>query len=136
MGNDFEEDVMNWLNDNCSKDYTRDEQFCTFNIGEPPKPRKFDIVSKDRSVVIECKCFTWTKSGGTPHGKMKSISEAVLRLSFITNADTYIVIKRDLRLKSSESLAEYYFRRFGNMLRGTRILEFDEKIGELREITE
>jgi hypothetical protein len=134
IGEKFEHKVMTWLNKNNEKIYLRNDKVCEFNIGKPPSKRKFDIVSKDRSEVYECKCFTWTSSGGAPHGKMKSISEAVLRLSFISGAETYIVLKRDLRPKNAEPLADYYLRRFGHMLRDTKILEFDDEVMSMREL--
>jgi len=134
IGEEFEIKVMKWLNENRNKVFTRDDSTCTFDIGNPPSSRKFDVVSEDRKDIFECKCFTWTSSGGAPHGKMKSISEAVLRLSFINEAETFIVLKRDIRPKTSELLADYYYRRFGHMLRNTKILEFDDKLMSMREV--
>ena len=33
------------------------------SIGRPPKEYKSDLADADRSIVDECKCYTWTDSG-------------------------------------------------------------------------
>ena len=118
------------------KTYTRDKQVITFNIGTPPKPHRFDIVIDDRTVVIECKCITWTETGNVPSGKIKSINEAVFFLSFVTDADTYVVIKKSesAHRKQNESLADYYFRINQHLLRRTKILEYDDVNDVMRKI--
>ena len=40
------------------------------------KDHKFDVVSADNSIVIECKCYTWTESGNVPSAKMGFVNEA------------------------------------------------------------
>ena len=39
-------------------------------IGVPAKVHKFDCASLDQSIVVECKCFTWTVTGNIPSAKM------------------------------------------------------------------
>jgi len=136
IGREFEEKVMAWFEEHHNVGFSRKSDVNMISIGKPPKKHEFDVVSEDRSFVIECKCFTWTITDGMPSGKMKSISEAVLRLSFISNAKTFVVIKKSYSNKRKETLAEYYYRRFGHMLRRTRILEFeyDDKNQTMREI--
>jgi hypothetical protein len=38
---------------------------------------KFDLVSSDEQTVIECKSFTWTKSGNYPSGKVAEAQRAI-----------------------------------------------------------
>ena len=52
-------------------------------IGDPAKDHKFDIVSGDNSIAIECKCYTWTVTGNVPSAKMGFTNEAAFYLSFL-----------------------------------------------------
>ena len=52
-------------------------------IGEPPKGHKFDLASEDKSIVVECKCYTWTDSGNVPSAKLMGLDEAVFYFSFL-----------------------------------------------------
>ena len=49
-----------------------EKKFCTsfepeavVAIGKPAKNHKFDLANDDRSIVAECKCYTWTELGKT-----------------------------------------------------------------------
>src|SRR3989442_603185 len=77
-------------------------------IGSPPKPHRFDLASRSRGVVCECKSFTWTASGKVPSAKITTLREAVQYLLALP-AETIKVIamKRSLRSTHRESLAEY-----------------------------
>ena len=46
-------------------------------IGKPAKDHKFDLANKARSIVAECKCYTWTDSGNVPSAKLMGLDEAV-----------------------------------------------------------
>lgn len=62
-------------------------------IGNPPKGHKFDIVSEDAHIAIECKRYTWTEGGNVPSAKMGTMNEAVFYLSFLPDTyDKYIVM--------------------------------------------
>ena len=54
------------------------EQEATIPIGKPPKKHKYDLASIDRSIVVECKCYTWTDSGNVPSAKLMGMNEAML----------------------------------------------------------
>lgn len=47
------------------------EQEVAIPIGHPPKEHKFDLANGDRTIVAECKCYTWTDSGNVPHYKLQ-----------------------------------------------------------------
>ena len=80
-------------------------------IGKPAQDHKFDIVNPEKSIVIECKRYTWTATGNVPSAKMGFTNEAAFYLSFLPDTYVkYIVMLRSHHEKRNESLAEYYFR--------------------------
>ena len=102
-------------------------------IGEPPKDHKFDIVNTEKTIVIECKRYTWTETGNIPSAKMGFTNEAAFYLSFLPDTyEKYIVMLRSHHEKRSESLAEYYFRTNRHLLGKTIIAEYDPDADELR----
>ena len=95
-------------------------------IGNPPKPHKFDLVSDDKSIVAECKNYSWTETGNIPSAKMAFLNQAVLYLSHISKeAKKIIVLRKDRHPKRKESLAEYYVRTYSYLLEEICIMEFD-----------
>lgn len=103
-------------------------------IGNPPKEHKFDFASSDLKYVGECKNYSWTTSGNVPSAKMGFTNEAVFYLSFLSD-DKYrfLVMRKDVRSKRNETLAEYYYRTNRHLLRGVHILEIDLENNTLRE---
>lgn len=95
-------------------------------IGNPSKLHRFDFVSDDNLIIVECKCYTWTGSGNLPSAKIGFINEAVFYMSYLPNSLTkIIVLKKSNRIKNSESLAQYYIRINGHLLEGIKIIEVD-----------
>lgn len=45
-------------------------------LGNPPKPHKFDWVSCDGGIVVECKYYSYTESGNNPSAKIMGLNEA------------------------------------------------------------
>jgi len=96
------------------------------NIGNPPKSRNFDLVSKDNSVVVECKCYSWTQSNNNPSAKMATLNEAVLYFTLLDGAyEKVIVMKKSIHPTRNETLAEYYLRTYRFVLQGITLLEID-----------
>ena len=86
----------------------------------------FDIANKEGTVVVECKCYTWTETGNVPSAKMGFTNEAAFYLSFLSDeVDKSIVMLRATHPKRTETLAEYYFRTNRHLLGKIKILEFD-----------
>ncbi len=99
-------------------------------IGEPPKPHRFDCVSSNRQIVIECKCYAWTAAGNIPSAKLRTLNEAVLYMSCLPPDTVKIIaMKKTLRPGKPETLAQYYNRVNGHLLKGIRIVEMDENNG-------
>ena len=96
------------------------------DIGNPPKSHKFDLVSSDRSVAVECKCYSWTMGQNNPSAKMATLNEAVLYFKLMPDLwKKVIVMKKSIHLKRSETLAEYYLRIYNFMLDGITLIEID-----------
>ena len=129
-GRDFETAVCLWFKSQYNKDFYSKP----IGIGNPPKLHNFDLVSDDNSIVIECKCYSWTESGNVPSAKMGFVNEAVFYLSFISNADTYVVLKKAIHPRRAETLADYYYRTNKHLLGQTKVLEYDVELSAMREI--
>ena len=76
VGRKFQEFVQTILKE---KYNTYFEQEAAIPIGRPPKEHKFDLANADRSIVAECKCYTWTDSGNVPSAKLMGLDEAVAK---------------------------------------------------------
>lgn len=97
-------------------------------IGNPPKPHKFDMVSDDGQIIVECKCYTWTKSGNVPSAKLSTLDEAVLYMRSVTyKAKKIIAMRRDLNEKRRISLAEYFCDKKGHLLDDIEVWEIDDE---------
>lgn len=97
-----------------------------FPIGSPPKQHRFSLVSTDRRYVGEAKNFSWTASGNMPSAKMAFVNQAVFYLSYLPrDLIRFVVMRRDVRPKSGESLADYYYRTYRHLLSGVAIVEVD-----------
>ena len=138
IGKLFEMSVMKWLSDNYPEKIFNNDKLIA--IGTPRKDKKFDIVSSDNLIVIECKCYTWTETGNVPSAKMGFVNEAVFYLSFINvinpDAKTYVVMKKSISTerKQSESLASYYYRTYSHLLGKTKIIEYDDINETMKDI--
>ena len=95
-------------------------------IGNPPKQHKFDMASRDKRIVGEAKCFTWTEAGNIPSAKMGFVNQAVFYLSHLpANTTRFVVMPRDIRPRTGEALADYYYRTYHHLLAGAQIIELD-----------
>ena len=107
------------------------------NIGNPPKAHKFDLVSKDKSVVVECKCYSWTAGKNSPSAKLSTLNEAVLYLKLLTGfCVKVIVMTKVVHPSRNETLAEYYMRRYNFVLEGITLIEVDVDNQVIRVIKE
>ena len=106
-------------------------------IGNKPKlDHRFDLGTDDRSIICECKSYSWTKSGNVPSAKLGFINEAVFFLSFLRpNTHRYVVLRRAFHKKRNITLAEYYKKRYSSLLGGIKILEIDMESNTVRELS-
>ena len=132
VGRKFQELVQSIL----EKEYsTSFEQEAVVAIGKPPKGHKYDLANEDRSIVAECKCYTWTETGNVPSAKMGFANEAAFYLSFLPETyEKYIVMLYSFHEKRHETLAEYYYRTNRHLLGKIKVAEFDPDKNVLRII--
>lgn len=106
------------------------------SIGEPKAEHAFDLANEDKSIVIECKNYTWTKAGNVPSAKVSStINEAVLYFSFLdANVRKILCLKKSVHPKRQETLTEYYVRAYGHLLRDITVYEIDESTQEIKKL--
>lgn len=111
------------------------EQEAAIPIGKPKTNHKFDLANKDRSIVAECKCYTWTDSGNVPSAKLMGLDEAVFYFGFLPPETKKILcMKKAVYPGKNESLAEYYVRVHGHLLNDVFVYEIteDRDIKEIR----
>ncbi len=124
-GRDFEERAVKALT---KKFDTEFEMQYAIKIGNPPTEHRFDLVSKDKKYIVECKCYSWqTKGGNIPSGRIAALNEALLYLSYAPRKTyRYIILPKSLHNTREETFAQYYVRRFKHLFDGVKVLEIDE----------
>lgn len=116
-----------------TKKWAENQFGCSFIIGQavdigiPPKPHKFDLVSKDEGIVVECKCYTWTEGGNVPSAKLATLDEAILYMRSISRpAHKIIVMQYAWNEKKGVSLAEYFCEKKGHLLDDISVWELKD----------
>ena len=131
VGHRFQELVKTALEDAYSTVF---EQEASIPIGRPAKDHKYDLANRDRSIVAECKCYTWTDSGNVPSAKLMGLDEAVFYFGFLPPETKKILcMKKATYQGKTETLAEYYVRVHGHLLGDGFVYEITDE-GDLREI--
>lgn len=96
-------------------------------IGKPAKLHRFDLVSQDLSIVVECKCYTWTDTGNVPSAKLMGMNEALFYMGYLPESTKKILcVRKSQHPKKTETLAEYYVRIDGHLLRDVCVFEVDD----------
>ncbi len=124
VGKDFENIVSKWA----KKQFK--SNFCekAIGIGNPAKPHKFDLVSEDNAVIIECKCYTWTIGNNVPSAKMAVLDEAAFYLLNVKYpVKRIIAMKKDYNDKKKQTLADYFCEKKGHLLEDIAVVEIDDK---------
>ena len=105
------------------------------SIGQPKTEHAFDLSNGNKAIVIECKNYTWTTAGNVPRAKISTINEAVLYFSFLdANVRKILCLKKSVHPKRQETLAEYYVRTYGHLLRDITVYEIDESTQEIKKL--
>ena len=105
-------------------------------IGKPPKEHRFDLVSEDGKIIIECKCYTWTKAGFVPSAKLATLDEAVLYMRNVPyDARKIIIMHRAVHEKRNITLAEYFVDKKSHLLGDVEVAEVSET-DKLRFVTQ
>lgn len=97
-------------------------------IGKPAKGHRFDCVSEDGKIIVECKAYAWTNTGNVPSAKLMGLNEALFYMSYLPEDITKILcIKKATHPKRTETLAEYYHRIDGHLFRDVKLFEVDDE---------
>lgn len=88
-----------------------------------PLIHEFDLVSEDGSVVGECKCYKWTKSGNYPQGKISTANEALFYLSRVNAKEKFLVLNEDVSLEG-KSLPDVYVRRSSGLMDDIKVYKY------------
>lgn len=105
-----------------------------FPLGTPPKLHPFDIVSRSRSVVCECKAYTWTSGGNVPSAKITHLREAVGYLNQLPGEVIRILaVQRATHVRQRDTLGEYFVRLNATMIGEVVVVESDSA-SALREL--
>ena len=124
VGRKFQEFVQTILKE---KYNTYFAQEAAIPIGRPPKEHKFDLANADRSIVAECKCYTWTDSGNVPSAKLMGLDEAVFYFGFLPSGTKKLLcMKKAVFRGKQETLAEYYVRAHGHLLEDVSVIEISD----------
>jgi hypothetical protein len=96
------------------------------------KSHNFDLATKDRDIVAECKAFAFTATGNNPSAKITTLREATVYLRSVPgDIQRILVVKRDAHPKRGETLGHYFVRLNPNFLDKITVLEMPEAGGEL-----
>ena len=131
VGKKFQKTVVQALSQYFGKTF---EMETGIPIGVPAKVHKFDCASLDQSIVVECKCFTWTVSGNIPSAKLAFLNQAAYYLNFLPKDTTKIILMKQTMPLREETLAEYYYRINHHLLQGIHVYEMDENSMEMKYI--
>lgn len=133
IGKEFQVKVKNWFEDNMGHKFDLEHPIL---IGHPAKPHKFDVSDTNESIVVECKCYSWTDSGNIPSAKLRGLNEAIFYFSFLPpTTEKILVMSHAIHPKKSETLAEYYYRTNKHLLGDVKIIEFNMHTNFMRIIS-
>jgi len=96
-------------------------------IGDPPQLHTFDLATRDRRLVCECKAFAWTAGGNIPSAKITTLREAVTDLQQLpVQTVALLILQRDVHSLTNQTLADYFVRLNRHLIRQVRIAELDD----------
>jgi hypothetical protein len=96
------------------------------------KSHCFDLATKERDIVAECKAFRFTATGNNPSAKITTLREAVMYLGLIQESvERLLIVKHDPHPRRGETLGRYFVRLNTHLLERVTVLEIPENGGEL-----
>ena len=96
------------------------------------RPHSFDLASRERDIIAECKAFSFTATGNNPSAKITTLREAAMYLRSIKGDVTRVLmLKHDPHPKRGETLGHYFVRLNAHHLGPVVVLELPESGGTL-----
>ncbi len=101
------------------------------------KDRHYDLGSAAPAVIVECKSFRWTESGGVPHAKIRTMEKEMFCFHIApVEYRKILFVERSTRDGYDESLAEYFVRLHPHMIPDdVEIWEYDLAIKKVSVVT-
>jgi hypothetical protein len=87
------------------------------------KLHKFDLVSGDKAIVIECKSYNWTEGGNYPSGKIATLKEALFYFGRV-RAQKKILVMHHRTFPGKELLIDVFYRQNRNLLEDITLWDF------------
>ncbi|TKX60436.1 hypothetical protein EXE48_12720 [Halorubrum sp. ASP1] len=132
----FEDRVKRYFEQYFGRSFIREKEW---RVGQE-QVHKFDSVSKDGEIVIECKSYTWVNGEDIPPAKISTLNETLLFLSRVEAERKMIVIQDDFRDSDDKSLAEYYVDHYGGLMDDVEVWSYipqssieDDEVEQIRE---
>ena len=107
---EFENRVKEYVGNKFGKKFSEK----SLEVG-PNKFHKFDLVSDDGTIVVECKSYSWTKSDNFPSAKISTAIESLFYLSRIKVDKKILVFQEDINTQG-ESLVDVFVRRYDGVM--------------------
>jgi len=124
----FEERVGNYFGERLDCEFKERRQ----KVG-PEQEHKFDLVSADGEIVIECKSYTWTNGQNIPSAKVSTANEALFFLSRV-NAERKMLVMQDDFNHKGQSLVNKYVEWYGGLMDDTEVWRYLPKSEESDEV--
>ena len=109
----------------------------TFDLEVPidiggAKPHLFDLATRERDIVAECKAVAFTATGKNPSAKITTLREAAMYLHMIRrNCARLLIVKHNEHPIRLETLGRQFVRLNKHHLEQIVVLEMAETGGEL-----
>ncbi|MFH1546703.1 MAG: hypothetical protein ABIE14_04985 [Patescibacteria group bacterium] len=137
VGRDFEDKIHDYFLSK-DKEWSDLKKQLSIEIGVSSfkKEHKFDLGSRKKKIIIECKSGKWTKSLNVPSAKMSVWNEAMYYFHLAPKSyKKYFVVLKDFNKKKKITLVQYYIRRYEHMIpKGVNIFEYDEHNNNLEKV--
>jgi hypothetical protein len=135
----FEDRVKRYFEQYFERSFIREKEW---RVGQE-QVHKFDAVSENGEIVIECKSYTWVNGEDIPPAKISTLNETLLFLSRVEAERKMIVIQDDFRDSDKKSLAEYYVEHYGGLMDDVEVWSYipqgsieGDEVNQIREAGE
>lgn len=95
--------------------------------GEIKGLHKYDLGSRESSILVECKRHTWTGTGNSPSAKLSVWNEAMYYFLLApSNYRKILFVLKSSHPQRVETLAQHYIKRYKHLVpTDVEILEYD-----------
>ena len=129
IGRRFQERTRVALSDKFDTEFDKEVEIAVGDL-KYGKKHKFDLANSDRSILVECKCYSWTDTGNVPSAKLRTLNEAVLYFKSLSEHEDAkkIICMKEARFEGkSKTLAEYYVSLYEHLLQDIGVYEISEE---------